>query len=93
MRSGQSCRASSLMTTFRAPADINFRDQLHPGGFEHKVHRVIEHKQGLSVFYPRFRSDATGLLIYGQTIVLENLLYVYSHCCGYFINLGKQEGL
>lgn len=57
---------------------INYKDQLHPGTFEHAIHFLIENKLNLSVFYPNFNNDDGGRPAYDPAILLKIILFAYS---------------
>lgn len=57
---------------------INFLDQIQPGTFEHAIHHLIEHRLDLTVYYPKYKNDATGRHAYDPAILLKIILFAYS---------------
>ncbi|MFC3122519.1 transposase [Agaribacter flavus] len=57
---------------------INYLDQLRAGTFEYAIHYLIEEKLDLSVFYPKYKNDATGRLAYDPAALLKIVLFAYS---------------
>ncbi|MFC3120704.1 transposase [Agaribacter flavus] len=57
---------------------INYLDQLQAGTFEYAIHYLIEEKLDLSVFYPKYKNDATGRLAYDPAALLKIVLFAYS---------------
>lgn len=57
---------------------INYLDQLQAGTFEHAIHYLIEEKLDLSVFYPKYKNDATGRLAYDPAALIKIVLFAYS---------------
>jgi len=57
---------------------INYKEQLHPGTYEHAIHSLIEHKLNLSIIHPDYKNDAGGRPAYEPAILFKIILFAYS---------------
>ena len=58
--------------------EINYKEQLIPGSFEHTLNYLIDSKIDMSAFESRYKNDDTGAPAWNPRTLLKIILYAYS---------------
>ncbi|NIP61803.1 MAG: IS1182 family transposase [Candidatus Dadabacteria bacterium] len=58
--------------------EINYKEQLIPGTFEHTINYLIDNKIDMSAFESRYKNDETGAPAWDPKTLLKIILYAYS---------------
>lgn len=58
--------------------EINYKEQLIPGTFEHTLNYLIDSKIDMSAFESRYKNDDTGAPAWNPRTLLKIILYAYS---------------
>ena len=60
---------------------VNFKEQLLPGTFEHMLNELIGNKIDISIFDRKYRNDETGAGAVPPAALLKLTIYGYSKGC------------